>query len=169
VTSTPGAGATFVVRLPSAGAPCQEVASVAANYTGEDLPGASLLVMDDEEMIRELAREMLQYLGYQVTACEDGAQAIARYRAALEAGTHFAAVIMDLTIPGGMGGREAAEQILALDPHARLIVSSGYSTDPVMADFETYGFCAAIKKPYSMQALREELSRVLRSGQIPPS
>jgi CheY-like chemotaxis protein len=77
---------------------------------------------------------MLEYLGYRVSSCGNGAEAIAQYKAARESGSSYSAVIMDLTIPGGMGGKEAAEQILAIDPQACLIVSSGYSNDPIMSE-----------------------------------
>ena len=114
--------------------------------------------MDDEDLIRNLAGAMLEELGYRVRTCVNGEEAIALYRAAREAGAPYSAVIMDLTIPGGMGGREAAERILAFDPTARLIVSSGYSNDPVMADHARFGFCASIEKPYRAA----DLGRVLR-------
>jgi CheY-like chemotaxis protein len=161
VSSVLGEGATFVIHLPSTGAPYREVPARPVVPPGVGVSGGALLVMDDEEMIRTLASAMLTHLGYRVATCEDGAQAVARYLAAQQAGVPFAAVLMDLTIPGGMGGREAAEHILALDPDACLIVSSGYSTDPVMADYRRYGFNGAVKKPYSMAELRDELSLVL--------
>jgi DNA-binding NarL/FixJ family response regulator len=79
----------------------------------------------------------------------------------MAAGTPFSAVIMDLTVPGGMGGKEAAQQILRIDPQALLVVSSGYSNDPVMADYSRFGFCATIVKPYGMAGIAGVLSRVL--------
>ncbi|HEY5996632.1 MAG TPA: response regulator [Candidatus Deferrimicrobiaceae bacterium] len=119
--------------------------------------GRSLLVMDDEAMLRTLVADMLQELGYRVATCGDGEEAIALYRAKFESGTPFDAVIMDLTIPGGMGGKEAAQRILEIDPEARLVVSSGYSNDPVMAEFRKWGFGATMAKPYDM----DEIERVL--------
>ena len=103
----------------------------------------------------------MEYLGYQATTCKDGTEVIARYKAAKESGVPFSAVIMDLTISGGMGGKEAAKQILAIDSKACLIVSSGYSEDPIMADYNTYGFIGAIAKPYSMTEFSQLLSSVL--------
>jgi two-component system cell cycle sensor histidine kinase/response regulator CckA len=114
-------------------------------------------VMDDEEMIQNLAKEMLEHLGYRVTTCSSGQEAIALYRSARESGNLFSAVILDLTIPGSIGGKETAQAILAEDPQARLIVSSGYSNDPVMAEYDKYGFRATLVKPYSS----EEIARVL--------
>jgi len=121
----------------------------------------ALLVMDDEEMIRELAANMLKELGYRVTTCANGEEAVALYKATLAARVPFAAAIMDLTIPGGMGGREAARAILDIDPQARLIVSSGYSSDPIMSDYRRYGFSAAILKPYGVAEIAEVLKSLL--------
>jgi CheY-like chemotaxis protein len=119
--------------------------------------GGSILVMDDDEMVRELATLTLGRQGYTVMTCSNGREAISLYRAALEAGTPFSVVLMDLTIPGSMGGVETARQILAFDPAAPLVVSSGYSEDPVMANYKEYGFCAAIEKPYNV----DEIARII--------
>jgi two-component system cell cycle sensor histidine kinase/response regulator CckA len=107
-----------------------------------------------------IAAEMLEYLGYQASTCKTGEEAISLYRAANESGSPFLAVIMDLTIPGGMGGKEAAQKILELDPCACLIVSSGYSVDPVMANYENYGFRGAVIKPYEAMEISNVLSNV---------
>ena len=116
-------------------------------------------------MIRGMTTVMLKHLGYRVTTCENGTEAIRHYKAARESGSPFSAVIMDLTIPGGMGGKEAAQQILAIDPKARLIVSSGYSTDPIMADYGTYGFVGAVAKPYKLAELGQQVSLCLSMRQ----
>jgi len=113
--------------------------------------------MDDEEMILEVAGEMLEHLGYEVAFAKDGNEAVELYRQAKEAGNPFAAVIMDLTIPGGMGGREAIKRFMELDPNVKAIVSSGYSTDPIMADFKKYGFCGVVTKPFKIKELSEVL------------
>jgi two-component system, cell cycle sensor histidine kinase and response regulator CckA len=107
-----------------------------------------------------LPRKSFDYLGYQPTTCVNGEEAVALYKAASESGTPFSAVIMDLTIQGGMGGKEAAQQILAIDPAARLIVSSGYSVDPVMAEYGRYGFSGAVLKPYETMELARVLSNM---------
>jgi two-component system, cell cycle sensor histidine kinase and response regulator CckA len=159
--SAAGAGTTFTIHLPSTGeayGTCQ--ADPDAQRVGEHT-GGLILVMDDEEIIREMTVEILEYLGYQAVACEDGMEAVARYKAAKESGVPISAVIMDLTIPGGMGGKEAAEQILVLDPAACLIVSSGYSNDSIMSDYATHGFRGAIAKPYNMTELEQLLSSML--------
>jgi PAS domain S-box-containing protein len=159
VRSKVGEGTTFALFLPSTGTTSTAGTEDVATVAQEEAPaGGSVLVMDDEEAIRELAVEMLGHLGYEVTTCASGEETIRIYRTAKEGKKPFSCVIMDLTIPGGMGGRECAEAILAFDPCARLIVSSGYSNDPVMADFRDYGFRGSIIKPYTL----DELTRVLR-------
>lgn len=158
VQSSPGKGTTFTIYLPS-------VPEKYPDQTGVEEPAAatresgSILVMDDEEMVRELALLTLGRLGYTVTTCINGNEAIALYKSAREAGLTYAVVIMDLTIPGSMGGVETARIIHAYDPDATLVVSSGYSEDPVMANYEEYGFCAAIEKPYRA----DDISRVISS------
>jgi len=132
----------------------------------DDPEGAKqpILVMDDEELIRNLVREILNCSGYTAVTCADGEEAVELYREAQARGVPFAAVITDLTVPGGMGGAEAAREILAMDPGACLIVSSGYSQDPVMANPGAYGFCAAVAKPYRMDELGQTLASVLAGG-----
>ena len=127
-----------------------------------------VLVMDDEIMILELAEQGLNHLGYHVTTCCNGEEAIMLYGAAKELGEPFLVAIMDLTIPGAMGGAEAARKILDLDPLAQLVVSSGYSNDPVMAQFAKYGFCASIAKPYKGSDLNKLLSTIPRSSSMEP-
>ncbi|MEI6702755.1 MAG: ATP-binding protein, partial [Deltaproteobacteria bacterium] len=158
-TSVVGKGTTFTIYLPSTGETGTGYKVDIPKYDAGAHRGGLILVMDDDGIIRELASEMLEYLGYEVETCAEGTEAVALYKAARQSGKPFAAVIMDLTIPAGMGGKEAAQQILAIDPSACLIVSSGYSNDPIMADFTMYGFRAAVAKPYSMA----EFSRLLGS------
>ncbi|GEM_PF-3970372 len=157
VNSTVGKGTTFIIYLPSLG----EVdkifqTDITPQETGGH-KGGSILVMDDEEMIRDIAAAMLTHLGYEVTTCASGEKAIELYKASVESGTPFLTVIMDLTIPGGLGGKEAAEQILSFFPKACLLVSSGYSNDPIMSNFQEYGFSGAIAKPYNIHEFEEVL------------
>jgi PAS domain S-box-containing protein len=161
VSSSIGQGTTFTIYLPSTGRTCAKSEVEIAVKNSGDHKGGSILVMDDEEIIRELAVEMLQYLGYQVATCDTGSCAIEQYKLSMDSGSPFSAVIMDLTIPGGMGGKEAAELILAINPDACLIVSSGYSNDPVMADYGKYGFSGSVSKPYKVSELGQLLSSLL--------
>jgi CheY-like chemotaxis protein len=123
--------------------------------------GGKILVMDDEEIIRKMLKNMLSMAGYVVELSADGAEALAKYQQAIKAGDPFNAVIMDLTIPGGMGGREAVKKLLEIDPHATVIVSSGYATDAIMSEYKKYGFKAVIAKPYSVKQLQGTLSGIL--------
>lgn len=123
----------------------------------------SILVMDDEKPIREIISELLEKAGFSVETVEDGQQAIDRYSEKMAAGKPFDAVIMDLTIPGGMGGKEAVKSILAIDPRANVVVSSGYADDPIVANYTDYGFKGTAIKPYSINTLRETLVSVLQS------
>jgi len=109
---------------------------------------ASVLVMDDDETIRDLSAFIIKHLGYNVTTCVNGEEAIELYKSAKESGSPYLTVIIDLMIYGGMGGKDAAQHILRIDPNAKLIVSSGNSADPVIADYKRYGFCASLPKPY---------------------
>ncbi len=159
VSSSSGTGAIFTIILPGFDKPVTE--EMPADPVSVNVKGAySILVMDDDEMVRELAEITIKRLGYTVVCSEDGLQALSLYRSAHEEGNPFSLVIMDLTIPGRMGRVKTAQEILAFDPEARLIVSSGYSKDPVMANFSNYGFCAALEKPYNI----DEIARILHGG-----
>jgi len=158
VESQPGAGTTVHIDLPMA----DEAKTAPAAPSRPSCTGR-ILVMDDEEMVRDAALHMLEGLGYAAEAVTEGAAALAAWRAARQAGKPFDAAIMDLTVPGGMGGKEAARLLLAEDPEARLIVSSGYCDDPVMSDHLRYGFRGVIAKPYTLGELRKVLEAVLSS------
>jgi len=123
--------------------------------------GAHVLVMDDDPALRELARACLEQLGCSSEFAEDGAAAVAAWTEASRAGHPFDLVLMDLTVPGGMGGLEAMQRIRDLDPSARGIVTSGYSSDSVMADFRRYGFVAVLPKPWHLEDLARVLSATL--------
>ncbi|HEB69822.1 MAG TPA: PAS domain S-box protein [Desulfobulbus sp.] len=158
VDSVPGKGTTFTIYLP---------AVPEADDKVEDRPektsavqAARVMVMDDEEMLRALASSQLLILGHEPILVADGEQAINRYQELQDSGIPVDLVIMDLTIPGGMGGEEAVGKLLQLDAGARIIVASGYSNDPVIANYQEYGFCAAITKPFDLA----ELSRAIESA-----
>ncbi len=119
-----------------------------------------ILVMDDENMVREVAKSMLTLAGYEVVLAEGGREALRLFQKAQKTDTPIAAIIMDLTIPGGMGGKETAEELLLLDPTAKILASSGYSNDPILANYQQYGFCGAIVKPYQMTELQKALAAI---------
>lgn len=155
VESEPGRGTAFHIYLPQGfTAPAGTKAPAEEPVRGR----GRVLVMDDEDFVREVAGEILKTLGYEPSFAKDGETALDMYRRSMDEGRHYDLVIMDLTIPGGMGGKDAVKKLLALDPGARAIVSSGYSADPIMSDFRTHGFMAVITKPYMVV----EFSRVVK-------
>jgi PAS domain S-box-containing protein len=159
VESKPGRGTTFDIYLPASLQP-------AADHEAEEemIAGGQgkVLLMDDEKSIRDVAGEILKELGYRVEFARGGAEAIELYKKALALNDPYAAVIMDLTVPGGMGGKEAIEKLLAIDPHIKAIVSSGYSNDPILSDFSRYGFSGVITKPYSLGSFSKSLQKVIK-------
>ncbi|MGD8344086.1 MAG: ATP-binding protein [Desulfobacterales bacterium] len=166
VTSTYNKGATFHLYLPCANGKAPEKQENAANEQEIPIFGEGrILVMDDEVMIRKLAGELLTYLGYTVDFAPNGSEAVKRYKKALNSKTPFDAVILDLTVKGGMGGKKAIQQLAKIDPQVVGIVSSGYSNDPVIADYERHGFKGVVTKPYTMGELGEKLNQVLINSQ----
>lgn len=160
VESEPGAGATFHVYLPASDRkthPRTRSEETVMSGCGR------ILIMDDEEQIRDLASELLHLLGYEVDTASDGDEAIELFRSAKAAGRPHDAVILDMTVPGGMGGREVIGRLVECDRDVKAIVSSGYSHDPIMADYQRYGFRGVIPKPYNARQLSEVLSRVIGS------
>jgi len=117
--------------------------------------------MDDEEMIRDLAQQMLPRIGYEVEVAWEGLEAIDLYEEAMASGKSFDLTILDLTNKGGMGGMETIKRLFKIDPHVKAIISSGYSNDPVMGNFKQYGFCGALPKPFTMKQLEEILDKVM--------
>jgi signal transduction histidine kinase/ActR/RegA family two-component response regulator len=156
--STPGDGTEFTVDLPaSLETPQFQAALNVPVQTGTE----RLLVMDDDESLRILFKAVLTQLGYDVQTAGDGAEAVALYETTKAADRPFDAVLLDLTVTGGMGGVEAAAKLKELDPSLKLIVSSGYSDAPVMSHFAEYGFDAVILKPWTVKEMSEVLRRVL--------
>ncbi len=130
----------------------------------EEFKGSGrILVMDDEEPIRRLLEMILAELGYRTAFAATGEECLAEYAAAMSRGEKYDLVLMDLTIAGGLGGKETIAELLKLDPKAKAVVSSGYSLDPVMMDYKTFGFSGALGKPYLLKDLAAELKRLLPS------
>ncbi|HYQ47961.1 MAG TPA: PAS domain S-box protein [Thermodesulfovibrionales bacterium] len=163
VKSQLGVGTTFTIYLPAS----DKQLPRDAGFRGDYVQGQGrILLMDDEEIVRTVTGEMLKAFGYEVAFAADGIEAIRLYTEAKETGAPFDAVIMDLTVPGGMGGKEAVLKLREIDPDVRAIVSSGYSQDPILADFRKYGFSEVLKKPFSGSLLSKVLHKVL-TGQEP--
>lgn len=161
VNSQPGQGTTFTLYLPAAESAAIPAATVLQTPATKPRTNSRILIMDDEKMICELGATFLTSKGYTVATAFDGKQAIALYADALQRGEAYDCLLMDLTIPGGMSGKDALTEILKLDPQARAIVSSGYAADPVMANYEEHGFKGCISKPFFIAALLQEIRRVL--------
>ena len=166
VDSETGVGTAFYIYLPasqkdiSVGTEQRDVREVATKEVSLRGKG-KILIMDDEAIISLAVAHNLKKLKYEVRTARGGAEAIELYKTAMESGEHFDAVVMDLTIPGGMGGEEAIKKLLEIDPEVRAIVASGYSNDPVMSGFKEYGFSEVIEKPYEISELIEKLNRVM--------
>ena len=158
VVSEVGIGTTFAIYLPVSS---QEVVKPVIGMDRPRPGKGNVLIMDDEEAIRSVMVRILAMSGYQTETAKDGAEAIALYKQGKDSGHPFDAVIMDLTIPGGVDGKEAIKSLLQIDPHVKAIVSSGYANDPVMADYRDYGFRGVVVKPFKMVELTEVLHQVL--------
>jgi len=158
VESELGKGSTFIIYLPASARPAP--LRQAPEETSTTSHGR-VLIMDDEEIVREIAIEMLGFIGCETAAARDGSEAIELYIKAREAGNPFDAVLMDLTIAGGMGGKEAIMKLRAIDPDVKAVVSSGYANDPIMANYQEYGFCGVVPKPYKIHELSSTFGRIL--------
>jgi PAS domain S-box-containing protein len=158
VASELGKGTTFTIYLPASGTSVEREEASARLAAGNK---GRILVMDDEQVVREVTGELLRSLGYKVDLADRGESAVMQYKTAMAEGSPFAIVILDLTIRGGMGGAEAIKELLELDPNVKAIVSSGYSDDAVTADYRKQGFAAFLKKPYNVEELRSTLNALL--------
>ncbi len=155
IQSEPGRFTEFCIFLPALG----EVFAKSAKVLPErvlPISASRILVMDDEEVVRETLTEILTTFGYEVEAVSDGQQALEKYRE-----QEFALVIMDLTIPGGLGGRETIKMLKEFDLQVKAVVSSGYANDPVVAEYEKYGFCGFLNKPYIIEDLLKLIQKIL--------
>jgi PAS domain S-box-containing protein len=162
--SSPGKGSIFSLLLPAS----EETAIFREIPKEKEIHWGSgrILVMDDEEIVNVIAKDLLENLGYRVDAVGDGAETVAAYRQALTTGEPYAAVITDLTVAGGMGGKETVRRLLEIDREAKVIVSSGYANDPVMINYSEYGFKGVIPKPYKLAELGNVLWEVIEGRKV---
>ena len=167
VESELGAGTTFIIYLPASAAKPDDLRQKRNHVDDQSTinqlsTSKKVLVMDDEEMVRHVAGLMLSRLGHDAEFAKDGAETIELYKKAKESGKPFDTVILDLTNQFGMGGKKTIEKLLEIDPDVKAIISSGYSSDPVMANFRQYGFSGAMAKPYTGKELSNILHEVLK-------
>lgn len=160
VTSEVNVGTTFFVYLPAL-LECEIEPPMLDSGENPTMGTGRILVMDDDDSIRTVVGDLLTVLGYEVSEARDGAECITLYKTAMQEGRPFSVVLMDLTVPGGMGGKAAIEKLLQLDPQVKAIVSSGYSTDPVMSHYQKYGFQGIVAKPYNAEELSRALQKLL--------
>ncbi|MEE9523485.1 MAG: ATP-binding protein, partial [Thermodesulfovibrionales bacterium] len=159
VDSELGVGTTFSVYLPAS----EKVIEHDREKNEALIQGKGrILFMDDEKSLRKAVGAMLNALGFEVELSPDGSDAIDMYKMAEESGKPFELVILDLTVPGGIGGKEVIKKLKDLNPDVKAIVSSGYSSDPIMSNFEDYGFDSVITKPYKIETLSEVLRKVMK-------
>jgi CheY-like chemotaxis protein len=157
--SEPGKGTTFELYLPATGRCLLDN----RKETPKIQKGSGrVLILEDEEVVSKSLGRMLKELGYTFELTEDGNETVRIYAEQQAAGRPFDLVIMDLTIPGGLGGKEAVKELRKIAPKVPVIVSSGYSDEAVMADYKGYGFDAVLPKPYKYEDLAELLSRLLK-------
>ncbi len=161
VFSEVGKGTEFIIYLPVI--EIDAANSVPSEEQSLEISSASarILIMDDDARVREVLSGMLDVLGHVAAESSDGAEAIELYRESISAGEPFDAVIMDLTVPGGMGGEGAIEKLMAIDPDVRAIVSSGYANNTVLSNYSEYGFRGRLVKPFRISTLKKELNKVL--------
>ena len=157
VESEPGSGSTFFVYLPAS--PQEGLLKTEETDSAITRKG-KVLVMDDEETVRNATGIVLNYLGYDVEFASDGSQAVDLYRAAQGKEQPFSAVILDLNVPCGMGGKEAMKELLAIDPQIKAILATGYTDDPAVSEFSKYGFCTTVTVPYDLEKMKEILSNM---------
>jgi signal transduction histidine kinase/ActR/RegA family two-component response regulator len=160
VESEIGTGTRFDIYLPASGLP---VTASEEKSEGITRGKGRILLMDDEEMVRIIAGRMLEHAGYDVEFAKDGHEAIYMYKKARSVQKPFDAIIIDLTIPGGMGGKETIKTLMEIDPDIKAVVSSGYSNDSILANYKEYGFRGAVSKPYLVRELIGVLHSVLNS------
>jgi CheY-like chemotaxis protein len=163
VESQVGLGTTFSIFIPAS----KNMKVLRRHEQDKPINGRGrILVMDDEQEIRDITAEMLKSIGYDMEAAKDGMEAIEQYRMASKSEHPFDLVIIDLTVPGGMGGKEAIQKLREIDPDVKAVVSSGYINDPVLTDFDRFGFIDVITKPFNISELSKILYKTIGNGTI---
>lgn len=161
VESEVGKGSVFSVYLPASE---PEIISEEKKTSYCPVGKGKILIMDDEDILKDFVCRLLRKVGYEVDTASDGVEAIEIYKTAKESGKPYDVLILDLTVPGGMGGKEAIRNILDFDPSAKAIVSSGYSDDPVMANYSEHGFKGVVMKPYSIEELTNTIAKIMSTN-----
>ena len=141
--------------------PMKGIPIMSESAESSDQTAPRILVMDDEHHVRDILRKVLEKFGYPVDLTEDGEAAVSHYKTSLEAGTPVGLVILDLSVPGGMGGKEASEKILAIDPQAKIIISSGNPNDPLLQNYQESGIQDILAKPYRLDKLKTKVQEIL--------
>ena len=162
VDSVSGKGTTFQIYLP---AYKQQVTGISEEREIIRRGRGRVLVVDDEEMVLKIAEKLLLHMGYEVITTQTGEEAVWLYRQAIESKKQFDVVILDLSMDSGMGGTEVMEELMAIDPDVKAIISSGYLHDPVITNFENYGFVGILTKPYDPNELDEKLQNIINPGE----
>ena len=161
VESEQGKGSTFTIYLPAVE---EKVVEMEKEKEKAFKGAGKILVMDDEELVLQMVGDILKGVGYEIELAIDGATAVEHYKGALSKGNPFDVVLLDLTVPGGMGGKETVQKLIEIDPKVKAIVSSGYSNDPIMANYKEYGIAGVIAKPYRIMELCKTLKEVVENG-----
>jgi len=162
VESEAGKGTTFTIYLPATGDRTERLRA-STTHPIEAEQTATIMVMDDDEMILAIAKRILDQLGHKIIPVINGHQAIDTYNEYRQNKQAVDLIILDLTIPGGMGGADTAHEILKINPEAKIVVASGYFNDPVMARYKEYGFTASISKPFQLEELNKLINEVIQS------